>query len=179
MRPADRQRQAANVLGALAVTVADQVSAATAAAAGHSASAAAALSALHEFLAPATLDDVRQVIGLTPSGAVRLVDRLEADGLVRRAPGSDRRSRAVTLTAAGRRAAASVAEARRGVLELLMAGLSVAEVEALESLLGRAMANLVAGKQGGAWICRLCDLDACGRPDGECPAANAAREKYG
>ena len=41
------------------------------------------------------------------------------------------------------------------------------------------MANLVAAKEGGGWICRLCDLQACGRPQGECPAANAARARYG
>jgi DNA-binding MarR family transcriptional regulator len=29
---------------------------------------------------------------------------------------------------------------------------------------------------GTAWICRLCDLGACGRADGRCPAANAARD---
>ena len=26
-----------------------------------------------------------------------------------------------------------------------------------------------------AWLCRLCDFGACGRPEGRCPAANAAR----
>ena len=25
------------------------------------------------------------------------------------------------------------------------------------------------------WMCRLCDLDSCGRTEGECPAANAAQ----
>ena len=69
--------------------------------------------------------------------------------------------------------------ARAGVLEPLLAGMSAAEVESLQRLTDRLMANLVAAKDGGAWICRLCDLEACGRPDGECPAANAARQKYG
>ena len=40
------------------------------------------------------------------------------------------------------------------------------------------MAALVRTKDGGAWTCRLCDLDACGRPAGRCPAANAAAELH-
>jgi rubrerythrin len=44
--------------------------------------------------------------------------------------------------------------------------------------MGRIMASLVRSKDGGAWICRLCDLDTCGRASGHCPAANAAAAKY-
>jgi hypothetical protein len=41
------------------------------------------------------------------------------------------------------------------------------------------MGQIVQHKQGGAWICRMCDLQACGRGAGNCPAANAAAIKYG
>jgi rubrerythrin len=41
------------------------------------------------------------------------------------------------------------------------------------------MANAVRVKDGGAWICRLCDLEACERTLGQCPAAQAAQQKYG
>jgi DNA-binding MarR family transcriptional regulator len=74
----------ANLLGALALVITDQTSAAIAAAAGQSGSATAALSALHHFLDRPTLDRLRQVLGPTPSGAVRLVDRLADAGLVTR-----------------------------------------------------------------------------------------------
>jgi rubrerythrin len=37
----------------------------------------------------------------------------------------------------------------------------------------------VRNKDGGAWICRLCDLEACDRAAGRCPTANAAAAKYG
>jgi rubrerythrin len=40
------------------------------------------------------------------------------------------------------------------------------------------MANVVDRKDRGAWICRLCDLGACGRAEGHCPAASAAAAKY-
>lgn len=89
--------RAANVLGALAGTVTDQMTAAMLAAADlparGSSSAVAALLAIDEFLDTPTVDQVRRVLGLTPSGAVRLIDRLEADGLVARGPGADGRSR--------------------------------------------------------------------------------------
>jgi hypothetical protein len=29
------------------------------------------------------------------------------------------------------------------------------------------------------WMCRLCDLDACGRADGSCPVERAAAARYG
>jgi len=169
----------ANVLGALALVLADQTAQAVAAAAGQSASAAAALSALAQFLDRPTLDQLRQVLGLTPSGAVRLVDRLVEAGLVSRGPGADGRSRAVQLTAQGRRVAARIAHARARLLTGALAGLSGADRAALRDLLGRVMANVVQAKEGGPWTCRLCDLTACGRAGGHCPAATAAAAKYG
>lgn len=41
------------------------------------------------------------------------------------------------------------------------------------------MGQVVQHKRGGAWICRMCNLQACGRAEGNCPAANAAAIKYG
>jgi hypothetical protein len=116
---------------------------------------------------------------VTPSGAVRLVDRLAAAGLVTRGPGSDGRSRAILLTDAGRHRARAVGNARSTYLDGLLADLSPDDVDDLHRLLGVVMARVVAAKDGGAWTCRLCDLVACGREDGRCPAANAARARYG
>jgi len=171
----DRQ---ANLLGALALVITDQSAQAAAAAAGQSASAAAALSALHHFLDRPTLDQLHKVLGLTPSGAVRLVDRLAGAGLVTRGTGHDGRSRSVVLTEAGERVAGQITAARAALLGGLLDDLSAAEREMLHALLSRIMASAVRGKEGGAWICRLCDLDACGRASGQCPAANAAALKY-
>jgi DNA-binding MarR family transcriptional regulator len=169
----------ANVLGALAQAIADRTASAIAAAAGQNVSSAAALSALHQFLDRPTVDRLRDVLGLTHSGAVRLVDRLTEAGLVTRRPGDDKRSRSVALTAEGRAVAERVAAARAAVLEELLVDLSPAERDTLGGLLDRLMAGVVRAKDGGAWICRLCDLVACERSEGRCPAANAAAEKYG
>jgi DNA-binding MarR family transcriptional regulator len=168
----------ANVLGALALVVTDEmgraVTAATAQEGRGSVTDAAALSALAQFLDGATVDRVHQVLGVTPSGAVRLVDRLEAAGLVIRAPGADGRSRAVRLTAAGHDRARAVGSARAAYLAGLVGDLSPGEVDVLRGLLARVIAGVVASKDGGAWTCRLCDLMACRRGEGECPTMNAA-----
>ena len=168
----------ANVLGALALAIADQTEQAVVAATGQSVTAAAALSALSEFLDRPTLDQIRRVLGLTPSGAVRLIDRLAEAGLVTRGPGADGRTRSVILTDAGRRAAEAGAAARLIYLRDSLATLTVAERETLDHLLGRVIAAVVDRKDGGAWICRQCDLTGCGRSSGRCPAMNAATAKY-
>ena len=169
----------ANVLGALAQAITDRTASAIAAAAGQNVSAATALSALHQFLDRPTLDRLRDVLGLTHSGTVRLVDRLTEAGLVARGTGEDKRSRSVVLTDAGRAAAERVTAARAAVLDDLLGDLSPADRDTLGELLDRLMAGVVRGKDGGAWICRICDLGACERSEGRCPAANAAAEKYG
>ncbi|MEV0716714.1 MarR family transcriptional regulator [Asanoa sp. NPDC050611] len=174
--PLDHQ---ANLLGAFAMAVADRTTAAVAAAGEPNPTAAAALSALLHFLDRPTIDQLRRVLGLTPSGAVRLVDRLAEAGLVTRGPGADGRSRAVSLTPSGRAAAERVSAARAGALRAALSGLSAAERSTLDGLLGRVMGGIVAEKEGGAWLCRLCDLTACGRDTGQCPTANAAAVKYG
>lgn len=175
MTALDRQ---ANLLGALALVITDQTAQAAAAAAGQSASAAAALSALHHFLDHPTLDRLHKVLGLTPSGAVRLVDRLAAAGLVTRGTGRDGRSRSVVLTEAGERVAQQITAARATLLSSVLSDLSAAERETLHALMSRVMAGVVRRKEGGAWICRLCDLGACGRASGHCPTANAAAARY-
>jgi DNA-binding MarR family transcriptional regulator len=175
---ADAQRALANVLGALALVVTDELGRSVTEDVG-SVTDAAALSALAQFLDGATVDRVHQVLGLTPSGAVRLVDRLEGAGLVTRSPGPDGRSRAVRLTDAGRDRSLAIGRARSAYLSGLVGALEPAEVDVLRGLLTKVMAAVVGGKDGGPWTCRLCDLTACRRAQGECPALNAAQERFG
>jgi DNA-binding MarR family transcriptional regulator len=167
----------ANVLGALSLVIADRMSAAVAADQSHTA--AAALSALDQFLDGCSVDRLRRVLGLTPSGTVRLVDRLEAAGHVRRGAGGDARTRSLTLTAAGNRAARRVADARGAVLDDALSTLTPEERRTFERLAGKVLEGVVRAKlaeaQDTPWICRLCDPHACGRDEGACPAANAAR----
>lgn len=173
---ADPSRRAlANVLGALATVVSDEIGRRVVATGGvPSTTDAAALSALGQFLDGATVDRVHQVLGVTPSGAVRLVDRLAEADLASRGPGPDKRSRAIRLTDDGHRRSDAVVATRSAYLLALTADLSAEEVTTLRDLLGRVMAAVVTRKDGGAWTCRLCDLAACRRAHGECPTYNAA-----
>jgi MarR family transcriptional repressor of emrRAB len=168
-----------NVLGALSLVVADQMSDAVAAAADQSLTAAAALSALEHFADGCSIDRLRRILGLTSSGTVRLVDRLVAAGEVRRREGPDARTTSVALTTTGRRAARRVTAARAAVLQDALAGLSPAERRDIERLAARVLDGVVRQKlareaESARWVCRLCDTHACGRADGRCPAANAA-----
>ena len=172
--------RAGNRLGAIALSVADRTAAAGGDAAGQSETAAIALSALHQFLGEPSLDRIRRVLGLTPSGAVRLVDRLEDAGHVTRRPSSeDARSVTVRLTPKGRRAAQRIVRARGEVLNGALASLDAEEREQFEELLARVIPSMMRGPGATRWLCRLCDMEACGRDDGRCPASSAARARWG
>ena len=172
-------RKSANLLGALALAVIDRLNASLDATVGHSQSAAAALSALDQFLDAPGIDRLAQVLGLTHSGAVRLVDRLARDGYVHRAPGTDGRSVAVQLTAAGRSAAQQVSEQRLVLLEELVNSLDDSEQAAFANLAGRLLVTMMRDPGAVRWTCRLCDLHACGRHEGLCPLEQEARHRYG
>ena len=170
--------RAGNLLGALSLSVADRTSDAVGEAAGQSETAAIALSALHHFLDDPSVDRLRRVLGLTPSGTVRLVDRLEGAGYVTRRPGRDGRSVSLRLTASGRRAAERVSAARGDVLDHALSVLEPGERKQFEELLSRVLPGLIRGPGAVRWMCRLCDMGACGRDEGRCPVANAARERF-
>lgn len=178
MTPAPSGR-AANVYGALMLATSDRMVESVQAELGLSETAAAALSALNQFLDHPAVDQLAQVVGLTQSGGVRLVDRLERDGLVRRGAGTDRRSASVSLTSAGRRLAHKVETSRLQLLDDVMAPLSAKDRDTLAALAGRMLVGMMREPGATRWICRLCDLAACGRPAGHCPLEQAARARYG
>ncbi len=178
-----RDRRLTNLVGALAVALADAVDAATREASAHTGAAPAALTSLLDLLDGRSVDDLRQAVDLTHSGGVRLVDRLVADGLAERRPGRDARSVSVVLTAAGRRLARGTQTARLDALAEVLGTLDARERAQLtaiaEKLIGAVVDQRLDARAAGAvppggWLCRLCDPVACGRPDGSCPAAIAA-----
>src|SRR4029453_11749098 len=109
--PWNASAHTANVVGALALVIADRTTDAIEDSSRQSFTTAAALSALHQFLGAPSIDLLRQVLGLTSSGTVRLVDRLVDVGYVTRRAGADGRLTLVRLTPSGHRAAARVSEA--------------------------------------------------------------------
>jgi DNA-binding MarR family transcriptional regulator len=173
-----RDRQTANLLGALALALADRLREAVPTAAGVSESDAVALSALHHFLGSPRVDLLAQVLGLTSSGTVRLIDRLEDAGLVRRVTVADGRVTSVQLTASGRRRARAVTRARMELLEGVLGTLTPSERRQFGQLAGKILAGLIRPPGATRWTCRLCDLVACGRPEGRCPVYEAAKARY-
>lgn len=173
-----------NVVAAWSLAVADRVTAAADSAAGRGGQAPAALVALHEFAAGSTIDQLRQVLGISHSTTVRLIDGLVADGHVTRTHHTDdRRSVALTLTPAGRRTARRILAARREAVQGTLEGLSQQERRSLMHLAEALTEQIVDLKLDertrgddptSGWLCRLCDFQACGRPDGLCPAAGRA-----
>ena len=155
-----------NALGALALEVARRVQEAGEAASPYGASVPAALTALHGLTGGQSIDALRKVVGLTHSGAVRCVDRLAAVGLVERRVGADGRAVALQLTPEGRRAARRVLARREAAIEAALAPLSARERSELTRLHERLLAHLTEGQQERRRVCRLCDVEACGR---DCP----------
>jgi len=174
-QPGAELDQAANLLGALSLVIADRMADEMALAGGRPESAAAALSALLHFLDAPTIDVLRQVLGLTSSGTVRLVDRLQSAGQVRRGAGADGRSTSVSLTPAGRAAAGRVADARAPASTRALAGLSGQEQAVLAGLMAKMLAGFVRGPAATRWLCRLCDVGVCRSAEGGCPVTSAAR----
>jgi DNA-binding MarR family transcriptional regulator len=171
--------QSSNLLGALALAVNDRVDETLDATVGRSQSAAAMLSALDQFLDVPTIERLAEVLGLSQSGAVRLVDRLQHDGFVRRTRGPDARSIGVALTGAGRRAARRVRAQRLARLDELLEPLDEDERRHFAVLAGRLLVGMMRDPGAVRWTCRLCDLQACERPQGGCPLEQEARRRYG
>jgi MarR family transcriptional repressor of emrRAB len=162
----------ANLLGALGVVLAD----ALADAGGDSA--AAALVAIGGPSAGASIEALSGVVGLSHSGTVRLVDRLETDGLVERRRGADQRSAALVLTPAGRRSVRQVLRNRDANLQFFLSLLTEDQQGALIDAAERVLGELGGRPDAEQRICRLCDVDACGRSRGECPVMPARRRRH-
>jgi DNA-binding MarR family transcriptional regulator len=174
----ERETQAANLLGALVLTLSDRLEGAVTEAAGLAESDAVALSALNQFLDSPRIDLLAQVLGLSSSGAVRLVDRLERAGLARRTTGTDGRVTSLALTASGRRRAQAVTAARAELTQATLAALTPAERRQFGELAGKLLAHLIRPPGATRWTCRLCDVVACGRPQSRCPVYEAAKARY-
>jgi MarR family transcriptional regulator, negative regulator of the multidrug operon emrRAB len=166
--------RAANLLGALALAVADRLrEAAGQQDDGLTASEAAALVTLahHPGQSIVSLD---ATLGLTHSGAVRLADRLEAAGLVRRAASGRGRTLALHLTDRGRQAAARVLARRQAAAEELTGLLDPQDAAALERVAGLLLAGLTSDRRSARRLCRLCDEPLCDADPG-CPVDQAVR----
>jgi MarR family transcriptional repressor of emrRAB len=155
-----------NLLGALALTLADQIG---------TGSDAAALITLRNYAEGEPLELLRRALALSHPGVVRLADRLQRRGLVeRRRSERDGRAVALRLTPAGRRAADEAQAARADTVDAALAALGKDERRALDGMLERMLAAHTSDSTASLVICRLCDPDVCGHPDA-CPVTQAAQ----
>jgi MarR family transcriptional regulator, negative regulator of the multidrug operon emrRAB len=155
-----------NLLGALALTLADHIG---------TGSDAAALVTLRNYAEGEPLDLLRRALALSHPGVVRLADRLERRGLVeRRRSDRDGRAVALQLTRAGRRAADEALAARADAIGTALGALQPDERAALTGMLERMLAAHTTDRTASLVICRLCDPDVCGHPE-RCPVTQAAR----
>ena len=155
----------ANLLGALALTVADRIA---------TGSDAAALITLRNYAEGEPLDLLRRALALSHPAVVRLADRLQERGLVqRRRSERDGRAVALRLMPAGRRAADEALAARASAIDDVLAPLDATERPALEAMLERMLATVTTDATASLVICRLCDPDVCGHP-ARCPVTQAA-----
>jgi MarR family transcriptional repressor of emrRAB len=167
--------QVANRLGAVALTLSDDIREATEMATGMAGGVPAALVSLHEWADGRSVDVLAEAMRVSHSRAVRVVDRLEAAGLARReADPSDGRRVRVWLEPAGRELAELALDARSRVLLLAVAELDAADMHDLERLVGAVLDTAIVDVRAAMAVCRLCDAHACGHYDGLCPVTHAA-----
>jgi MarR family transcriptional regulator, negative regulator of the multidrug operon emrRAB len=164
----------AQLLGALALALADRAGAAVQDEAGVSGSDAAALVTLRNYAEGEPLDLLRRALALSHPAVVRLADRLQARGLVERHR-SDRDGRAVALrlTKSGRRAADTALAARAEAIDAALQTLDAGQRRALAPMLERMLGAQTTDSTASLVICRMCDPDVCGHPD-RCPVTQAA-----
>jgi DNA-binding MarR family transcriptional regulator len=152
----------ANVLGALAFRLADEIDGGLADLEVDG-KAVAALVHLSKY-PNESIERLRVPVGLSHSGCVRLVDRLAELGLVRRrATASDARAVEIALTRKGRALAARAHERRQEVLLRAVRSLAPTEQEQLGVLIGKVFASEVTTAASALRSCRLCDYAACKR----------------
>lgn len=150
-----------NVVGALALALADNIRRAADARAPEPGQAAAAIN-LVRFDPGIGIERLRRALGLSHPGAVRLVDRLVEDGMiVRGAASHDRRAVALSLTKSGEDIARAIAEERQSGLSRALAALAPDERASLGALAGKLLRNLVGDEDDAYATCRLCDRDVC------------------
>jgi DNA-binding MarR family transcriptional regulator len=164
----------ANVIGALASAVGDELDGRLRAASGHGRSVSSALITLRERGA-LTVEQLRRIVGLTHSATVRLIDRLAGEGLVSRTGGPDGRSVSVRLTRRGGRMALRLRREREAALVSVLGALTAGEQAQLTLLAETLLGSFTSSREQARLICRLCDHGVC-HGGGFCPVDRAATE---
>lgn len=151
----------ANIVGALALALSDDLQNEAERNAPEVGLAAAAI-ALLRHVPDMTIERLRRALGLSHPGAVRLIDRLEQEGTVVRRPSTaDRRAVSLSLTKSGTGAAQAILSARESALRGALAGLTAGERKTFGALAEKMLRTLLRGEDHAFRVCRLCDNKVC------------------
>ena len=163
-----------NLLGALALGLADAVVAVARREVQEGGPSGAALCAIaHE--PGLSIERLRRALALSHPGAVRLIDRLAAEGMIERRPARDRRAVALHLTTPGAQRVRKIMAERRRALAAAVAALSPRERRVLAPLLAKMLRALPQTDAHALAICRFCEGDACD----PCPVGEGLEERAG
>jgi DNA-binding MarR family transcriptional regulator len=163
----------ANLLGALALALSDEVGAALQGAVSGRGREPAALVTLATWPG-LSIEALRRVLELSQPATVHLVDRLEDQGWVRREPGRDGRTRALALTPTGRRLSEDIQLVRLATLSQALETLDPVEHDQLERLTAKVLMAVERDRDRALHVCRLCDQALCKAAD-ECPVDLSTR----
>ena len=163
----------ANLIGALAVAIADRIEAALKTHPNQNDSAAAALNliALYEGCSIAALSEG---LKLSHPAALRTVAKLAEGGLVEARSGPDRRTSALFLTASGETRTRTILQTRCAVLGGVVDLLSPVQHAQFDDIAETLLRALTVTAEEGGYICRLCDGANC--PEDQCPVHLRALE---
>jgi MarR family transcriptional regulator, negative regulator of the multidrug operon emrRAB len=150
----------ANLLGAIALGLADDILKTAERHVAHGGCTSAALCVIgHE--PGLSIDFLARVLGMSHPGTVRLVDRLETDGLIKRRPTKEGRTVALHLTVSGQKRRIKLLANRRTALEKAIKRLSRCEREQLVMLLEKLLIGIKRDALHAYAICRLCEDTVC------------------
>jgi MarR family transcriptional regulator, negative regulator of the multidrug operon emrRAB len=150
----------ANLLGTIALAVADRIEEVGQDILNHAGETPAALVVIGYGLGPSN-EQLRRILGLSHPGSVRLVDRLVADGLVERRRGQDKRAIALYLTGDGAALRETLLVGRLAAIRPFLMGLTEVEQETLGALLHKMLASMETSDLDRCTLCRLCDDRVC------------------
>jgi DNA-binding MarR family transcriptional regulator len=156
----DTPDDAPNLLGALSLLIGGVLRAAVNAQAGAGGALPEALIVIKDQPG-ATAEWLGRVLGLSQPGTAHLVRRLTRAGWVERRAGTDARSYALHLTAAGRHTAGEVLQARQEALTTILAPLTAEQRGQLKDIASALLRPQSGDEQCLAQLCRLCDRSRC------------------
>jgi DNA-binding MarR family transcriptional regulator len=161
----------ANLLGALACEIAERLAQMLKDHPNASDSTAAALNVIG-FNEGCSNNALSRALKLSHTTTVRLIDKLAAQELVERRPGTDRRAVSLFLTRRGREHARAVVRDRCVALGQIVDVLSERQRDQFDKLAEILLQSLTTSAEEASHICRLCDDAAC--PSDDCPVHQEA-----